>query len=361
MLALHGWTPDHRLMTGCLEPIFAKRPGYRRLYPDLPGMGQSPAGEIDSSDGIMAALREFIDAEIGAEPFILLGESYGGYLARGLVAERPDQILGLGLICPIGQALEHADRTVPDHVVLESDPAVLAKLTPEQVEDFTGIAVVQTAETLRQYQQDIEPGLDAADAEAMARIRKNWALTIAPESGPVLHPADADPLRPAGLVHRLSRISTHCSPTTRAPRTSYSTVPGTISRSSNRNCSPRWSATGCTRIAREALARPCPRSLLAGNVEAWRLGSVRFGWPLLVALTNGRTRIPDDRLAAAVRGKVVLVTGSSYGIGEATAKRLARAGATVLLLARTAEQLEIVAEEIRADGRQGLRLPGEPG
>lgn len=184
VLALHGWTPDHRLMTGCLEPIFAERTGYRRLYPDLPAMGQSPAGDIDSSDGIMAALREFIDTEIGAEPFVLIGESYGGYLARGLVAERPDQILGLGLICPTGM-LEHAERTVPDHVVLESDPAALATLTPAQVADFTEIAVLQTADVLKQYQQDVEPGLDAADLVAMARIRKNWALTIAPESGPV--------------------------------------------------------------------------------------------------------------------------------------------------------------------------------
>ena len=80
VLALHGWTPDHRLMTGCLEPIFAELPGYRRLYPDLPGMGQSPAGDIDSSDGIQAAVRAFIDEQIGTEPFILIGESYGGYL-----------------------------------------------------------------------------------------------------------------------------------------------------------------------------------------------------------------------------------------------------------------------------------------
>jgi pimeloyl-ACP methyl ester carboxylesterase len=185
VLALHGWTPDHRLMTGCLEPIFANRTGYRRLYPDLPGMGKSSGDGVDSSDGIMAALREFIKTEIGTEPFILIGESYGGYLARGLVAERPDQILGLGLICPIGVALEHVERTVPEHVVLESDPDELASLTPAQLEDFTGIAVLQTAEVLRQYQEDVEPGLDAADLRAMARIRRNWALTTAPESGPV--------------------------------------------------------------------------------------------------------------------------------------------------------------------------------
>jgi len=72
VLALHGWTPDHRLMTGCLEPIFAELPGYRRIYPDLPGMGQSPAGDIDSSDGILAAVNAFIDEQIGDEPFAVL-------------------------------------------------------------------------------------------------------------------------------------------------------------------------------------------------------------------------------------------------------------------------------------------------
>ena len=185
VLALHGWSPDHRLMTGCLEPTFANLPGYRRLYPDLPAMGQSPAGSIDSSDGIMAALREFIDTEIGDEPFVVIGESYGGYLARGLITERPEQVLGLGLICPIGVALEHAERTVPEHIVLELDADAIAGLTPEEAEDFTGITVLQTADVLRQYQQDVVPGLDAMDVEAMDRIRKNWALTIAPESGPV--------------------------------------------------------------------------------------------------------------------------------------------------------------------------------
>ncbi|TCC07602.1 SDR family NAD(P)-dependent oxidoreductase [Kribbella soli] len=86
-------------------------------------------------------------------------------------------------------------------------------------------------------------------------------------------------------------------------------------------------------------------------------GKRPLGWPLLVALTNGRTGISDERLAAAVRDKVILVTGSSYGIGEATARRLAAAGATVLLVARTADQLQLVADDIRSRGGTAYVYP----
>jgi uncharacterized protein len=48
--------------------------------------------------------------------------------------------------------------------------------------------------------------------------------------------------------------------------------------------------------------------------------------------------------------KLVLVTGASSGIGEATAKRYGASGAHVLLLARNAERLARVAESIRRDG-----------
>src|SRR3954452_10382207 len=92
VLALHGFTPDHRLMTGCLEPVLARRPGFRRIYPDLPGMGASPApAGLDSTDGVLEAVEAFVDEVIGDEPVLLAGESYGGYLARGLTRARPDQ------------------------------------------------------------------------------------------------------------------------------------------------------------------------------------------------------------------------------------------------------------------------------
>jgi NAD(P)-dependent dehydrogenase (short-subunit alcohol dehydrogenase family) len=64
-----------------------------------------------------------------------------------------------------------------------------------------------------------------------------------------------------------------------------------------------------------------------------------------------------DRLRKAVSGKTVLVTGASYGIGEATARKLAAAGATVLLAARSAERLDDIAASINAGGGRAVVYP----
>jgi short-subunit dehydrogenase len=58
----------------------------------------------------------------------------------------------------------------------------------------------------------------------------------------------------------------------------------------------------------------------------------------------------DRSLAGAVRGKVVLITGASSGIGRATAIKVADAGATVLLVARSIDKLEETKDEIIAAG-----------
>ena len=47
-------------------------------------------------------------------------------------------------------------------------------------------------------------------------------------------------------------------------------------------------------------------------------------------------------------GKVALITGSSKGIGEATARLFAQEGATVVLAARSEEEMACIVEEIKA-------------
>jgi short-subunit dehydrogenase len=51
-----------------------------------------------------------------------------------------------------------------------------------------------------------------------------------------------------------------------------------------------------------------------------------------------------------LNGKIMLITGASSGIGAATARAAARAGAMVVLVARTKLKLENVADSIRKDG-----------
>ena len=57
-----------------------------------------------------------------------------------------------------------------------------------------------------------------------------------------------------------------------------------------------------------------------------------------------------DSLRGAVRGRTVLITGASSGIGEATAVAIGHAGGHVLLVARTRDKLEAVAEQVFDQG-----------
>ena len=59
----------------------------------------------------------------------------------------------------------------------------------------------------------------------------------------------------------------------------------------------------------------------------------------------------------ALQGKAALVTGASSGLGRATAITLARAGADVALVARSAEELESAREEASRSGGRALSLP----
>jgi len=61
----------------------------------------------------------------------------------------------------------------------------------------------------------------------------------------------------------------------------------------------------------------------------------------------------------SLKDKIALVTGASRGIGRAVAERLAQYGAAVLLTARTASDLEQIAQTVRTAGGRAFPVPGD--
>lgn len=57
-----------------------------------------------------------------------------------------------------------------------------------------------------------------------------------------------------------------------------------------------------------------------------------------------------------ISGKVVVITGASSGLGEATARLLSSAGANVVLAARRSDRIESLAQELEASGGKVLAI-----
>jgi len=63
--------------------------------------------------------------------------------------------------------------------------------------------------------------------------------------------------------------------------------------------------------------------------------------------------------AFSLDGKIAIITGGGRGIGAACARTFAAAGADIAISARTPDQLELVADEVRALGRRAFVFPAD--
>src|SRR4029450_5579527 len=112
-----GFPIDHRSCVASFEPSFRDRSGWRRIYPDFPGMGQTRAPEcVGSTDDVFRATQAAVAALVPGQ-YVLVGESFGGYVAMGLAAAAPNRVTGLALVVPMIVPTP-AQRDVAEHRVL---------------------------------------------------------------------------------------------------------------------------------------------------------------------------------------------------------------------------------------------------
>ncbi len=153
---IHGWSIDYRLWFNKIESIdgdWKKR--YKRIYFDLPGMGKSiGAKTIKNSDDMLRNIEELLDYILKGQKYILAGESYGGYLSRGLLLKHYQKIDGLFLLCPLIFP-GWRKGIVPNKQVLEKDDDFLKQLSKEDREGFEYLSIVQNKKMWLEYKNDI--------------------------------------------------------------------------------------------------------------------------------------------------------------------------------------------------------------
>ena len=171
VLVLHGAGVDHREAEACFEPAFDGVTGFRRIYPDLPGMGRTVASDrLRSAGDVLDTLLDFAGNVSDGAAYLLIGHSAGAYYAQAMAAREPRRVAGLALVCPLLPDL----RDVPEHRV-----AVGGGIGDE---GFQSYFVVQSPEMLERYERWVRPAAALVDRTALERVGERWEL--APDQGP---------------------------------------------------------------------------------------------------------------------------------------------------------------------------------
>ncbi|NHM32007.1 alpha/beta fold hydrolase [Neobacillus terrae] len=178
VICIHGFVPDSRVMIGCMEPFFKDKEGYRRIYLDLPGMGKTKGSEnINNTDDMLDVVIQFIETIIPGESFLLAGESYGGYLARGVIAKMKEKVDGAAFICPV-IIPEISKRSLPHHMVIYEDKEFMKTLSQEDQDGFRSLSVILDEYVCTRYKNEVLSGSQIADEEFLEKIKKNYGFTF---------------------------------------------------------------------------------------------------------------------------------------------------------------------------------------
>jgi pimeloyl-ACP methyl ester carboxylesterase len=195
---LPGWGNANGEAQDVHEPVFDEHPGWRRIYVDPPGTGNTPSRPwIKDQDGMLDVLARLIDDVVGppsfgvsvaaagpagaagaAGSFAIAGTSAGGLHARGIVRRDPARILGLLLRVP-GIIVDRAQRTLPEYRALIADATFATDEDPRPL-----LHTPQYLQAHREKQRRFYvPAEEMADLEFLGAIQRDpstYALSTDP-------------------------------------------------------------------------------------------------------------------------------------------------------------------------------------
>lgn len=187
LVVLHGLPLDHNATELTFEPVFESRPGWRRIYLDLPGHGDSSAPEtIQSNDDLAQVVGDYIESILPIERFALAGQSYGAYISRALAARFSGRMLGVMLWVPARYPREQ--RRPTPRTVLAEDAKIMSELKTDEGKSFGRLLVVQDRHGLDVIERLILPAARKSNDPFLSRV-SGTKFSIEPEVAPFPHPA----------------------------------------------------------------------------------------------------------------------------------------------------------------------------
>lgn len=179
IVILHALGTDYRSMKAWVEPIFDNLKGYQRVYVDLPAHGGSMIDErVTSTDDMLENLLEFIDVILEHKEFLLIGSSFGGYLAQGILHKRRSHAKGITLLAP---ALHKKERNLPKRIIFEKDEELLEILNSDIRAAFETLFIYQNKKNLGFFMDETQPGRLLANREFLSSDWKPKRYFLAEE------------------------------------------------------------------------------------------------------------------------------------------------------------------------------------
>ncbi len=132
---------------------------------------------IKGTDDYLKIIIDFAEKIIPNESFIIVGESYGCYLARGLIKKKQNLIDGVLFLVPAILTYEE-QRDLPEPIILVKDENLVSKLSPFEREIFEDVATVINKKVVERGKEEGISGIIIADMVFLEKVRENHAFSF---------------------------------------------------------------------------------------------------------------------------------------------------------------------------------------